>query len=32
MIYSDGSIYEGFWKNNLMNGEGVYMDADRIIW
>ena len=32
MIYSDGSSYDGEWKSNLMNGEGVYIDSDNITW
>ena len=32
MIYADGSVYEGNWKNNLMDGDGVYIDADQITW
>ena len=32
MVYADGSSYEGEWKSNLMSGEGVYIDADKIRW
>jgi len=32
MIYGDGSTYEGNWSNNLMDGDGVYVDAARITW
>lgn len=32
MNYADGSSYEGEWKNNLMSGEGVYIDSDKIRW
>ena len=32
MVYADGSTYEGNWTNNLMNGDGVYVDAERITW
>ena len=32
MQYADGSVYEGNWTNNLMNGDGVYIDSDRIEW
>ena len=32
MQYADGSVYEGNWTNNLMDGDGVYVDAERITW
>ena len=32
MQYADGSVYEGSWTNNLMNGDGIYIDAQRIEW
>jgi len=32
MSYADGSSYEGYWRNNLMHGDGVYIDADKINW
>jgi hypothetical protein len=32
MSYYDGSVYEGNWKNNLMHGDGTYLDSDRITW
>lgn len=32
MVYADGSQYEGQWNNNLMDGEGCYVDADKITW
>ena len=32
MEYTDGSVYEGNWFNNLMHGDGVYIDSDRITW
>ncbi|MBE7065264.1 MAG: hypothetical protein E7384_05575 [Ruminococcaceae bacterium] len=28
--FSDGSIYEGFWKNGSMHGFGIYKDGDTI--
>ena len=32
MVYADGTSYEGFWENNLMSGEGTYIDADGVKW
>jgi hypothetical protein len=32
MVYADGSNYEGTWEANLMHGDGVYIDADKITW
>merc|ERR1711957_1052166 len=32
MTYADGSSYEGQWRENLMDGEGTYIDADKITW
>ena len=32
MQFADGSRYEGAWENNLMHGEGVYIDPDQIKW
>jgi hypothetical protein len=32
MVYADGSSYDGEWHNNLMHGEGIYIDTDRITW
>jgi hypothetical protein len=26
MIYKDGSSYDGIWKNNLENGNGIHKD------
>lgn len=30
IIYTDGSFYEGNWKNGLMHGKGKYIWPDRI--
>ena len=30
MVYADGTSYEGAWENNLMSGEGSYVDADGV--
>ena len=32
MSYPDGSSYDGQWQNNLMHGDGTYIDADQIKW
>jgi len=32
MQFADGSRYEGSWENNVMHGEGVYLDPDQIKW
>jgi hypothetical protein len=32
MVYADGTSYEGAWENNLMSGEGTYVDADGVKW
>ena len=32
MVYADGTSYEGTWVNNLMHGEGIYVDADGVQW
>ena len=32
MVNADGSSYEGDWSNNVMNGEGVYFDIDKVKW
>jgi hypothetical protein len=28
MVYTDGSSYEGEWRNNVPNGQGVYTYKD----
>ena len=32
MVYADGTSYEGTWSDNLMHGEGVYVDPDGVQW
>ena len=32
MVNADGTSYDGDWANNLMNGEGIYIDADKTPW
>ena len=32
MVYPDGTLYEGTWMDNLMHGEGLYIDADKVTW
>lgn len=32
MQYPDGSSYEGHWSNNLMHGEGIFVDAEHVRW
>ena len=32
MKYSDGSRYEGEWAQNMMHGDGIYIDPDQIKW
>ena len=27
MTWTDGSLYEGYWQNNMRNGEGRYIQA-----
>ena len=27
--FSNGNIYEGFWKNNKMHGKGLLTQADK---
>lgn len=30
--WSDGTYYEGFYKNDIKNGQGRYKDVDDSIW
>lgn len=32
LIWPDGSIYEGFWKQNKANGKGRLIHADRDVY
>lgn len=32
MVNADGTSYEGDWLDNLMHGEGVYVDIDKVKW
>ena len=32
MDYADGARYEGEWKDNMMHGNGIYFDQDKIEW
>jgi len=32
MTNADGTSYEGNFTNNLMDGEGTYVDADKHVW
>ena len=32
MTYPDGTSYMGQWAQNKMNGDGVYVDAQKVIW
>ena len=28
-VNADGTYYDGKWENNLMHGDGVYLDQDK---
>lgn len=32
MVYADGTSYEGSWCDNLLHGDGTYVDADGVTW
>lgn len=32
MVYADGTSYDGEWSENLMHGEGTYVDIDQCTW
>ena len=32
MVNGDGTTYEGDWSQNLMHGEGIYIDIDKTKW
>ena len=32
MQFADGSKYSGDWERNLMHGEGIYVDPDKVKW
>jgi hypothetical protein len=32
MVFADGTTYEGQWSDNVMHGEGSYLDSDSVRW
>ncbi len=32
MVNADGSTYEGQWSDNVMHGEGCFVDTDGVKW
>lgn len=32
MVYADGTTYEGQWSDNVMHGEGSFLDSDSVRW
>lgn len=31
-VNPDGTSYEGEWENNLMHGDGTYVDSSKSVW
>lgn len=32
MQYPDGSYYNGEWENDMMHGEGKFVDKEGMVW
>jgi hypothetical protein len=32
IVHADGTSFDGDWRDNVMSGEGIYIDIDRVRW